>query len=252
MRPTGMPSSSCWCSGRSDVPDRTSTTDDSARTVTSSATCPTGSDRVDRRRERGAQFDALLLHGLEARQFERHGVFAGAQVDDAVPAVVAGDGGLLAFDQGGAGHGDRHAWQRAAGTVPRTSDDRGRGRLGGCRGGEQARHGEHERERAEARQRDTRNHLGTPSFDVFARDHARPTRARQRGDTLRACAHHGRDRTGGSRPGARGATGQEFRLAGGACAPSRRTRGGGYLQEQVRQAGRLDEADEATNPVDRR
>ena len=57
MRPTGMPSSSSWRSGRSDVPDRVSITGAPPRTVMASSTWPTASAGVDRGGERRRERD---------------------------------------------------------------------------------------------------------------------------------------------------------------------------------------------------
>ena len=89
---------------------------------------------VDRRREGGVQLDAFTPHGLEAGQTERHRVRTRPKIDDAVRAILRGDGALLTLDQRRARDFDRDAWHRGARAVTHHTDNRRR-RLRLCNAG---------------------------------------------------------------------------------------------------------------------
>ena len=98
---------------------------------------------VDRHGEVRRQRELVAKDGGEAGKGERHLVGAGAQVDDAVPALAVGDGDAPAFDEHRTAGLDGDARQHAAGVVRDLADDPALA-VRGCRqqrDGEQDDHG---------------------------------------------------------------------------------------------------------------
>ena len=91
-----------------------STTGAAPLTVIVSSSEPTLHRDVHRRREPGAELDAVALDRREAGQREGHRVGAGPKVDDGVATFAVGRDRADFFDQRRAGGFDRHARHRQA------------------------------------------------------------------------------------------------------------------------------------------